>query len=123
MASKITLSKTVLANIPIYSMPTTLPPVSVCDSIDAHIWKFIWGLSQSQRKIHLVLWNDVCSSKEDGSLGLQQSRLMNEALMMKLAFAILRDKDTLWIKVLRSKYRYGDFTFLMVTYKHGDLIV
>ena len=95
MAGRIILSKAVLPSIPIYLMQTNLLPLGVCDPIDTYIRKFIRGSSQSQRKIHLVPWNEVCCNKKDRGLGFRKSRLMNEVLMMKLAFALLKNEDTL----------------------------
>ena len=120
MVGKITLFKAILASILIQSMQTNLLPVSVCESINAHNRKFIQGSFQTQKKSHLVLWNDVCYSKQDRGLSLQQSRLVNKPLIMKLAFAILRNNDALQIKVLRNKYKCGEFATPIMLYKSCD---
>ena len=41
-AGKITLAKAILSSISIYTMQICWRPTSVCDSIDATIWRFIW---------------------------------------------------------------------------------
>ena len=45
---------------------------------------------------------------------------MNEALMMKLAYAILRNEDTFQIKVLWNKYKCGETGSPTIIYKPGD---
>ena len=40
--------------------------------------------------------------------------------MMKLTYAILRNEDVLWIKVLRNKYKCGETSIPTVLYKPRD---
>ena len=56
----------------------------------------------------MVSWSEVCWNKDEGGLGFRKSKLMNEALLMKLAFAILKNEDALWVKVICNKYKCGN---------------
>ncbi|CAA0809053.1 Unknown protein [Striga hermonthica] len=54
---------------------------------------------------------------EDLGLGLKQSKVMNEALLMKLGWVMLTKPSTLWVRVMCAKYNLrphemsGAFTF------------
>lgn len=58
-----------------------------------------------QRKQHLVCWKRVCRPKSDGGLGIRPAVGMNKALLAKLGWRLLHDVDSLWARVLRSKYK------------------
>ena len=77
-------------------------------------------LFSKSKKGSLVSWNEVCSSKDERGMGFGSARLMNEALMMKLAYAILRNEDSLWVKILRNKYQCGETGMPIITYKPGS---
>ncbi|XP_061363985.1 uncharacterized protein LOC133307489, partial [Gastrolobium bilobum] len=65
---------------------------------------FIWGDLESKRKAHYVAWEVMCQPKDRGGLGIINLRVQNEAFMHKLTWQITRDKDSLWARVLISKY-------------------
>ena len=68
LAGRITLAKSALATIPSYIMQIMKLPIIVCAKIDKLCRQFIWGSSENNRNIHLVNWNKICSSKEEGGL-------------------------------------------------------
>ena len=41
-------------------------------------------------------------------MGIRVSRDMNKALIAKVGWRLLYDKESLWARVLRSKYAVGD---------------
>lgn len=57
--------------------------------------------------MHLVSWDKVCNRKEDGGLGLRKAKLQNNAYMMKLGWAMMHRRDTLWVQLIREKYGCG----------------
>lgn len=66
MAARHTLITSVASAVPAYTMQSTLLPVSVCDDIDKKCRNFLWGTTESHRRIHHVAWEDVCLSKSKG---------------------------------------------------------
>ena len=46
--------------------------------------------------------------KTAGGLGLRHSREQNKALLMKIGWGLMTNKDALWTRVVRGKYRCGD---------------
>ena len=85
-------------------MQTTAIPVSVCDSIERACRSFIWGSSSNQRKMSLVKWSKVCQPELNGGLGMRDMRAMNDAFLMKIGLGMLTKPNSLWVKVLKSKY-------------------
>lgn len=82
----------------------------MCKKGDKAIRIFVWGSWYSRKKPHFVKWDDVCRSKDEGSLGLRQATLVNEALCEKLAWYIISRPDDFWVRVVMSKYRWQDFS-------------
>ena len=98
------MAKSTLASIPSYVKPTVKLPNNVCSKIDRICQNFIRGSSESNRKVHLISWNKICSPKEDGGLGFRKEKEVNLACMMKLAWGIINKPESLWVKVMRYKY-------------------
>lgn len=103
LAGRVTLTKAVLSSIPVHSMSTIHLPVSTLDKLDSLSRSFVWGSGQ-----HLVSWDKICRPKTAGGLGIRVSRDMNKALIAKVGWCLLHDKESLWARILRSKYVIGD---------------
>ncbi|XP_019429666.1 PREDICTED: uncharacterized protein LOC109337200 [Lupinus angustifolius] len=79
--------------------------------------RFLWGKGEESKGIHWVRWEKVCMPKDEGGLGIKNLFLFNLALLDKWRWRLLFDGNSLWVKVLKS--RYGD-GFLRCT-RDGDL--
>ena len=106
-AGRMTLIQSTLSSIPYFAMQTAKLPRSLCDNLDRKIRGFLWGGNAKQRKVHNVNWETVTKSKDCGGLGLRSMRQMNTAFMMKLGWRVLNEQESLWSRVLRSKYCKG----------------
>lgn len=106
-AARQTLVSSVLSSLPVYSMQSSPLPASTCKDIDLRCRRFLWGEQEGLKKIHLVSWDTVCSSKREGGLGLRQAKHQNDAFMMKLAWGLISKRDDLWVRFLREKYLCG----------------
>ncbi|XP_028055196.1 uncharacterized protein LOC114259389 [Camellia sinensis] len=104
MAGRATLIQSVTSAIPSYNMQTMELPRKLCDEIDKLNGNFLWGDSENHKKVHLVNWDSVCKRKVEGGLGIRKARAHNAALLTKLGWKILCDKNKLWCKILHSKY-------------------
>ena len=104
LVGRITLTKSALASIPNYVMQTMKLPANACSKIDKLCRNFVWGSSETRKKIHLVSWKKLCSPKKDGGLSFRKAKDFNLACMMKLAWGIVSKLEALSVKVLRSKY-------------------
>ncbi|CAN1801902.1 Putative ribonuclease H protein At1g65750 [Linum perenne] len=83
LAGRVTLATTVLNYIPSYAMQTS---------------------TGTTRKTHLLSWDVVCRLKTQGGLGLRKAKELNQAYLMKLGWAILKEPEKLWVRVLTNKY-------------------
>ena len=52
----------------------------------------------------MVNWLAVCRPKEQGGLGITNSKLMNEALMLKWIWKIYQTEGTIWATIIHAKY-------------------
>ena len=96
--------KSVMSTIPNYVMQGAALPMHLCDKLDKVSRDFLWGSSQGKSKMHLVGWNKIIKSKEEGGLGIQATRAKNLALLAKFNWRLYHEKDAIWAKVLLNKY-------------------
>ena len=54
--------------------------------------------------MHLIGWNKIIKSKEEGCLGIQTARAENIAVLAKFNWRLYHEKEALWAKVLLNKY-------------------
>ena len=65
---------------------------------------FLWSGAGEGKKDHLLRWEDVCISKEQGSLGLGKIYLRNHALLGKWLWRFHRERSGLCHDVIASIY-------------------
>ncbi|XP_028785542.1 uncharacterized protein LOC114741444 [Neltuma alba] len=107
MAGRVTLAKSVISAIPLYSMMVTKIPTQIIGSIERAQRAFIWGHSMEERKMHLINWETVQKPRDRGGLGVLNLQHMNEACLMKLVWRLRSEGSGLWADVLRYKYNKG----------------
>ncbi|KAL8171602.1 hypothetical protein V2J09_023406 [Rumex salicifolius] len=66
LPGRVTLAKSVIFFLPVYSMASLAMPAGVCDDIDKHTRDFIWGGSVENHRLHLVSGENIYKSKEVG---------------------------------------------------------
>ena len=103
-AGRTVLIKSVMSAIPTYVMQGAALPSHLCEKLDKLNRNFFWGTTDEKRKIHLVGWNKILKSKEEGGLGIQALKGKNIAMLAKLNWRILQEKEALWAKVILNKY-------------------
>ncbi|XVF39217.1 hypothetical protein PTKIN_Ptkin01aG0017800 [Pterospermum kingtungense] len=104
LSGRVTLIKSVLANLPNYYMSLFQMPASIKEKLDRIQRRFLCGSSQDTRKIHWVDWNAVCNDKAFGGLGMVDLSLKNRALLNKWFWRFAKDKESLWRKPIVGKY-------------------
>ena len=52
----------------------------------------------------MVIWDDVCLSKEKGGLGIRRLATLNKALLGKWAWRFAVEDNPMWKKVITLKY-------------------
>lgn len=88
-----------------YAFQTTKLPLGLIQEIEKMSRRFLWGGgNDSIRKLHWCNWKLICQPKEKEGLGIKRLRHMNIAMIAKLGWKFLTEPNSLWVKVLQSKY-------------------
>lgn len=103
-AGKVCLALAVTTSMPVYTKQTHLLPNSICNQIDSMIRRFIWGSDGNRRSWYLVNWDTITSPRRYGGQGIRDMKLTNLALLGKLVWSMLHEKNKLWVQVLTHKY-------------------
>ena len=69
---------------------------------------FIWGGGNLERKIHLVKWDIICSSKVKGGLGIRSLLNFNKALLGKWDWRFAMEENSIWRNIISLKYGMED---------------
>nr|KYP39528.1 Putative ribonuclease H protein At1g65750 family [Cajanus cajan] len=109
-AGRLTLTKSVLAALPSYTMQTVQLPRLLCDEADRIFRNFLWGDNVDHRRHHAIGWQKLCLPKEHGGLGLRRMRDVNTSFMMKNCWSLITEPHKLWVKVIRAKYKCSNDT-------------
>lgn len=65
---------------------------------------FIWDGADGDPHCHLVAWEHVYKPKDRGGLGIGNICLRNRALLGKWWWRFYAESDTVWKKIIVSKY-------------------
>lgn len=104
MAGRNTLIKYVLNTYPLYSMQTSILPVSVISSLDLHCKKFLWNKVDQSRYLSRTSWDIVTNPIVVGGLGIRKLKIWNLCFMAKLAWKKLVYPSKLWVQILSTRY-------------------
>ncbi|XP_028113696.1 uncharacterized protein LOC114311727 [Camellia sinensis] len=105
-ASRLTLIKAVLSSLPVYFLSLFRVPEGIAKEIDQIQAAFLWGGPDLKRTLYLVKWSEVTKSIKQGGLGIKRIRDVNVCLLLKWWWRFANEHDSLWKKVLCSKYRF-----------------
>lgn len=86
-------------------MQHTAIPSKLLQGIDKLNRNFLWGTSESRKKVHLIGWNKIAKAKEEGGLSIHAAKPKNIALLAKLNWRFHTEKSSPWVRVLSNKYR------------------
>jgi hypothetical protein len=101
---RVTLIKSTLSNLPTYFLSLFPIPSSVANRIEKLHQDFLWGSTGEEFKFHLVNWSKVCSPISNGSLGIQNLRIFNKALLGKWLWRYAHERGAWWKSVVDAKY-------------------
>lgn len=98
------LIKSILLALPTYVMSTLLLPLETCESLASAIVQLWWSSNLPKRGIHLVKWEKLCKSREEGRIGFRLIDEFNLALLGKQLLRLVQFPDSLLARVLRGEY-------------------
>jgi hypothetical protein len=73
---------------------------------------FFWQGAEDSRKYHMAKWDSLTRPKDQGGLGITNTLMMNECLIVKWIWKLCQGSDELWYKLLQAKYMHRNNFFL-----------
>jgi len=100
---RVQLVKSIIHGMLVYYFHIYLWPKRLLCLLDSWIKNFIWSGDVLARKVCTVSWSIMSRSWAEGGLDIKPTRLINEALILKLAWDF-RAKDTQWTSIFKRRY-------------------
>lgn len=97
LTGRSTMVQSVTSTTPNYTMQTVALPTPIINQIDKINRNFLWGDTSNKKRIHLINWDTVCCPKHCGGLGIRKAGATNLALLAKLGWRIMTERQPLWI--------------------------
>ncbi|XP_077226372.1 uncharacterized protein LOC143862931 [Tasmannia lanceolata] len=79
-------------------------PMGVLNEIDKIMRKFVWAESSLANSYHPISWDNVCSPKDEGGLGIQSIYEVSKAFQLKCLWRCLNSKGNPWADWFHWKY-------------------
>ena len=101
-----TLITSVAQSLPTYAISTFSIPNKTCEKLDSLTRRF-WWQPKANEGCYLT-WKScdkLCHPRMAGGLGFKKHKDINSALLAKLAWMIVSNRDSLRMQVLRAKYK------------------
>lgn len=76
----------------------------LCNELNAMVQNFWWGSNASQKKIHWLVRNKMCSPKQSKGIGFRDIEAYNLALLAKQCWRLLNNESSLLFLLLKVKY-------------------
>lgn len=92
-------------------MSSFLMPEKVISILKCIMRNFFWEGHNGGKMNHLVKWELVTRSQEDGGLGLHGLRNRNSALLAKWGFQFMNEENAIWCKVVKSIHGRSNFNW------------
>ena len=98
--------RSVLSSMHLFWTSVFILSASILQAIDQFLLRFLW-YGHGQRKLVYISWNDVACPRKEGGLGICSPSDSNKAGVLRLLWEVETNRDTLWVKWVRSKYLWG----------------
>ncbi|XP_013639114.1 PREDICTED: uncharacterized protein LOC106344250 [Brassica oleracea var. oleracea] len=113
-AGKQIMLKSVLSAMPCYTMSCFKIPISLCNQIQSILTRFWWDANPGKRKLCWVAWSTLTLPKFAGGLGFRDIETLNDSLLAKVGWRLLKNPHSFLARVLLGKYA-RDSSFLTCT--------
>ncbi|GKB58295.1 RNA-directed DNA polymerase, eukaryota [Tanacetum coccineum] len=104
VGGRLTLLKSVLGAVPLYTMSLYKVPKGVLLEMESIRSNFFKGGDQLDKKITWVAWDKVLSSKKKGGLGVSSLFALNRGLILKWVWRFLSQDGSIWSRVISAIY-------------------
>ncbi|GJS78622.1 RNA-directed DNA polymerase, eukaryota, reverse transcriptase zinc-binding domain protein [Tanacetum coccineum] len=99
---RLQLIQSVLSSIQVFWSSIFILSVYVSKEIEKIMRGFLWNQGVMQKEKAKVKWQDVCSLKIQGGLGIESLDTWNIALISKHVWNLVSRKNSLWVKWIKS---------------------
>lgn len=107
---RLLLTNTSLSSLPIYTMGMYRLQDTIHQQMDSIRAKFFWQGAGENFQYHMVKWPNLCLPTDFGGLGILDTRLMNDALIGKWGWRMLKaDENYLCYQLLKKYLRKHSF--------------
>ncbi|XP_074315276.1 uncharacterized protein LOC141651462 [Silene latifolia] len=106
-AGRLVLINSVFNTLHNYWASIFLIPKGVIKRIEAICRNFLWCGESDYNRTPLVSWHDICFSKKEGGLGIQNAGVWNVASVGKLVHWLYTKADRLWVLWIDHVYMKG----------------
>jgi hypothetical protein len=100
---RVPLVKSIIHGMVVYSFHVYFWPKRLLRLLDSWLKNFIWRGDVLSKKVCTVSWKIMCRPWSEGGLDLKPTRLINEALILKLAWDMLAN-ETQWTLLFKKRY-------------------
>jgi hypothetical protein len=104
MGAKDLLIKSVTQAIRNHIMSIFKLPVGFHEDYMKMVRNFWWGEDENRRKVHWAAWDILTSPKNLGGVGFRDSKLMNQAMLARQCWRIIKHPNSLCARLLKSVY-------------------
>ncbi|CAM8979776.1 unnamed protein product [Rhodiola kirilowii] len=104
MAGRVVLIKSALCSLPLYYASMYKLPITVAREMERIQRQFLWGGTESRRKVHYVKWDVVTRPRKFGGLGIQGLVEKNMILLTKWWWKLVTGEGGLWRRMIMNKY-------------------
>lgn len=85
---RLILTNSCLSSIPIYCMGFYMLKEGIHNQMDGIRARFLWQGAEEKFKYHMAKWDMVGRPKDQGGLGVINTKIMNECLLVKWIWKI-----------------------------------
>jgi len=121
-AGRVVLIQSHLESLLAHTMQCFQLSSTISNNIDRVNRDFFWKKNNTDKGLPLVAWDKVCRPKKNGGLGLRKTAAVNQTFHCKLAWKILTNQDSMWVRIMREKY-LAHQEFFCAHAKQGDPVV
>ncbi|XP_074291655.1 uncharacterized protein LOC141618445 [Silene latifolia] len=107
-AGRLVLINSIFNTLHNYWASIFLIPKGVIKRIEAICRNFLWCGESEYNRTPLVSWHDICFSKKEGGLGIQNTGVWNVASVGKLVHWLFTKADRLWVLWIDHVYLKGN---------------
>jgi hypothetical protein len=101
---KLILTNSSLTSLPMYTMGFYLLPKGTHEAMDSIRSKFFWQGVGEEFKYHMAKWDVISRPKDQGGLGVINTKNMNDCILVKWIWKIVKGSEETWYKLLQAKY-------------------